>query len=72
MKYFTKSYNQIVKGFTKITAELRLLEQREADKAVACQTGILSLETRQEAASKESMRARKTATKLESLFDVEE
>jgi hypothetical protein len=65
---FNKSYDKIIKGFTKVTHELRELEQHEAEKALDAQLDIIALETVQQEATFESRRAAKAATKIEDLF----
>ena len=69
---FKKSYDQIVKGFTKVEKDLRELEVRETEKSVALDREIGELRTERNAAMTEAVHAAKTADKLEEFFGNEE
>jgi len=69
---FKKSYDQIVKGFTKVKADLRALEQRETEKSVSLDREIVTLRDERNIALKESARAGHTADKLDEFFGKDE
>jgi hypothetical protein len=69
---FNKSYDKIIKGFTKVSKELRQLENDQVKKAIGIGNVIDALELEQNAAFSEATRSAKTAIKLEALFDDDE
>jgi hypothetical protein len=69
---FNKSYDKIIKGFTKVSKELRQLENDQVKKAIGIGNVIDALELEQDAAFNEATRSAKTAIKLEALFEDDE
>jgi hypothetical protein len=69
---FGKNYDQILKGFIRVTRDLRDLSDREGAKADYCAKMVEEYLDQQNTANIESIRAMKTAEKLEALYDVED
>lgn len=72
MGIFNKTYDQIVKGFTKVKSDLRVLEQRETEKSITLDREIVALRDERNVALKESVRAGATADKLDEFFGKDE
>ena len=69
MILFTKTYNGIIKGFTKTIADLRLLSETNARKAGEKTEKVLQLRDERDMLYDEGSRATATADKLAALLE---